>query len=436
MTTPTRPVPAPRTLGLITSSLTCKPAPLLDIVLTIIQEHPDIQLAGLKIARPTPDQAEDFYAPVRNSPQYADLIKEITGNSGIYILDIKATRPDVDAIEAWLNLIGDTKKDKEKSPPPHSLRVRLAKITPTNPFHGSDSYASYEREKTITSGWLSASHPQDPSLSDPDCVQATDQIDRVITLTSADLAKCLTMIMETDILYDQTVIRNTPECQKAFSEIKALGLIPNTATFEQALDANNTDINVMTRMHILSKNNPDFIVPDVAAYGVMTQQIPATPLFDLWVYQNGRTICAPQTPPRTQPQKPTREIPESADTPIRIVTQALLKAAPHTQIHGWGKDCFWGDRIVDNRIIGYFDIRAEELPNIPWSEITAPLTDIGCSDVHVSMTLFDAKTVWASLNVPSDPNLGKALEAGKITPAELPVRTHTVTLGFNIPSSH
>lgn len=129
-----------------------------------------------------------------------------------------------------------------------------------------------------------------------------------------------------------------------------------------------------------------------------------------------------------------KKLPETADKPISLLEAGLKAAAPMTQIHGWAKDPYWGDKIVENRIIGYITINADDLAELRWSEIFQPIAEIGCTDFHASLTLYDAQGVWAGYELTGQPDhLGPQLELGEIDPSDLRLRRHNLTIGLSLP---
>lgn len=130
-----------------------------------------------------------------------------------------------------------------------------------------------------------------------------------------------------------------------------------------------------------------------------------------------------------------QRLPETADKPIDLLTTALKKATPVIYIHGWAKDRFWGDKIVENRVIGHISVESEDLAKLRWSEIFEPLEKMGCTDFNAALTLYDAQGVWAGYDLTSRPeDLGKQFEAGKIDATDLPIKRRTITIGFSLPA--
>jgi len=87
--------------------------------------------------------AQKFYAEHQSKSFYDDLIKLMSSNCFVFILE----KIDGQAVETWRNLIGQTDPQKDRKANKKTLRAQWGgEIKLLNGFHGSDSNESATRE--------------------------------------------------------------------------------------------------------------------------------------------------------------------------------------------------------------------------------------------------------------------------------------------------
>lgn len=130
------------------------------IIKAITAELPGIRIAQLKMAKMSPQDAEDFYAVHRGKPFFNDLIAFMSSDVVVAMELVGA-----DAIKKWRGLIGPTGTDAARKEAPRSLRAQFGTNNTQNACHGSDSPQSAATEISFFFGAAPASGSASPAAS-------------------------------------------------------------------------------------------------------------------------------------------------------------------------------------------------------------------------------------------------------------------------------